>query len=46
MLCSQKLIEGEIPSPMRRVDDPPLVAPLAQVGPQHFVARHPVGAYA
>ncbi|PAU95058.1 ABC transporter ATP-binding protein [Paracoccus salipaludis] len=40
------LIEGEIPSPMRRVDDPPLVAPLAQVGPQHFVARHPVGAYA
>ena len=40
------LIEGEIPSPMRRVDDPPLVAPLAQVGPQHFVARHPVGTYA
>jgi glutathione transport system ATP-binding protein len=40
---NRPLIEGEIPSAMRRVDDPPLVAPLVEVGPRHFVARHPIG---
>ena len=25
---------------LRRLDDPPIVAPLVQVGPDHFVARH------
>ncbi|SNT73748.1 dipeptide ABC transporter ATP-binding protein [Paracoccus seriniphilus] len=40
------LIEGEIPSAMRRVDDPPEVAPLVQVAPGHFVARHAIGSFA
>lgn len=39
------LIEGEIPSAMRRVDDPPLVERLVEVEPQHFVARHTVGTF-
>ena len=39
------LIEGEIPSAMRSVDDPPLVAPLVEVEPQHFVARHAIGTF-
>jgi glutathione transport system ATP-binding protein len=43
---NRPLIEGEIPSPMRSVDDPPVVAPLVQVASQHFVARHPVGTFA
>ncbi|KAF1023908.1 MAG: Glutathione import ATP-binding protein GsiA [Paracidovorax wautersii] len=34
------LIEGEIPSPIRAVGDEPVVQPLVQVGPGHFVARH------
>jgi len=33
----------EIPSPIRAVGDPPQVAPLHEVAPGHFVARHPVG---
>ncbi len=37
------MLEGEIPSPIRRLDDPPLTAPLIEVGPGHFVARHPIG---
>jgi glutathione transport system ATP-binding protein len=28
---------------LRRPDDPPIVAPLVQVGEDHFVARHHVG---
>ena len=36
------LIEGEIPSPIRAVGDDPVVQPLVQVGPGHFVARHPI----
>ncbi|XAH22594.1 dipeptide ABC transporter ATP-binding protein [Xylophilus sp. GW821-FHT01B05] len=36
------LLEGEIPSPIRAIGDEPLVAPLVQVGPDHFVARHAV----
>ena len=34
---------GELPSPIRRIGDNPLVAPLEQVGPDHYVARHAVG---
>ena len=39
----RELLEGEIPSPIRAVGDEPVVRPLEQVGPGHFVARHPVG---
>jgi len=39
----QGLDDSEVPSPLRRLDDPPTVAPLVQVGPGHFVARHHVG---
>jgi peptide/nickel transport system ATP-binding protein/glutathione transport system ATP-binding protein len=34
---------SEIPSPARRLGDEPVVEPLVQVGPGHFVARHRVG---
>ncbi|GAC1336880.1 MAG: dipeptide ABC transporter ATP-binding protein [Acetobacteraceae bacterium] len=37
------LDDGEVPSPVRRRDDPPVVAPLVEVGPGHLVARHRVG---
>ncbi|KKB64877.1 glutathione ABC transporter ATP-binding protein [Robbsia andropogonis] len=36
------LLEGEIPSPIRKVGDEPEVSPLVEVGPGHFVARHTV----
>ena len=36
------LIEGDIPSPIRAVGDEPVLQPLVQVGPGHFVARHPI----
>jgi glutathione transport system ATP-binding protein len=39
------LLEGEVPSPIRAVGDDPLVQPLVEVGPGHFVARHAVGDY-
>jgi len=39
----RELLEGEIPSPIRAVGDEPVVRPLEQVAPGHFVARHPVG---
>jgi glutathione transport system ATP-binding protein len=39
----RELQSDEIPSPIRDVGNPPLVAPLQQVGPGHFVARHSVG---
>ncbi len=39
----RELLEGEIPSPIRAVGDLPVVQPLVQVGPGHFVARHAVG---
>ncbi|MBS0389960.1 MAG: dipeptide ABC transporter ATP-binding protein [Proteobacteria bacterium] len=32
------LLEGEIPSPIRAVGDEPVVPPMLQVGPGHFVA--------
>ncbi|MBN9641977.1 MAG: dipeptide ABC transporter ATP-binding protein [Achromobacter sp.] len=41
----RSLLVDEIPSPMRKLGDDPLVAPLVQVGEGHFVARHPIGVY-
>jgi peptide/nickel transport system ATP-binding protein len=41
----RSLLVDEIPSPVRRVGDEPVVQPLAQVGEGHFVARHPIGVY-
>jgi glutathione transport system ATP-binding protein len=35
--------DSEVPSPIRRLDDPPATAQLVPVGPEHFVARHHVG---
>ncbi|MBV8620331.1 MAG: dipeptide ABC transporter ATP-binding protein [Curvibacter sp.] len=40
---ARQLLSDEIPSPIRALDDPPRVAPLQEVGPGHFVARHSVG---
>jgi glutathione transport system ATP-binding protein len=40
------LLEGEIPSPIRRLGDEPVVRPLVEAVPGHFVARHPIGDYA
>ena len=37
------LLSDEIPSATRRLGDEPFVAPLVAVGPDHFVARHPIG---
>jgi len=39
----RELLTEEIPSPVRKPGDEPLVAPLVQVGPDHFVARHALG---
>ncbi|MFC4276511.1 dipeptide ABC transporter ATP-binding protein [Achromobacter aloeverae] len=41
----RSLLVDEIPSPVRKVGDEPLVAPLVEVGPGHYVARHSVGVY-
>ncbi|WP_019938544.1 dipeptide ABC transporter ATP-binding protein [Bordetella sp. FB-8] len=38
----RQLLSDEIPSPIRAVGDEPVVQPLVQVAPGHFVARHPV----
>ncbi|WP_128255658.1 dipeptide ABC transporter ATP-binding protein [Falsirhodobacter deserti] len=40
---NRPLIEGEIASPVRAPNDPPLVAPLVEVEAGHHVARHPIG---
>ncbi|MDE2335661.1 MAG: ABC transporter ATP-binding protein [Rhodospirillales bacterium] len=40
---ARALDDSEVPSPMRRHDDPPAVAPLVRVGPDHYVARHKIG---
>jgi glutathione transport system ATP-binding protein len=40
---SIELDDSEVPSPLRKLDDPPIVRPLVQVGEGHFVARHRVG---
>ncbi|WP_332777583.1 dipeptide ABC transporter ATP-binding protein [Polaromonas sp.] len=43
---NRQLMEGEIPSPLRAVGDEPVVPPLVEVGPGHFVAQHRIaGAY-
>jgi glutathione transport system ATP-binding protein len=43
---SRQLMSDEIPSPIRAVGDEPVVPPLIEVGPEHFVARHRIaGAY-
>ncbi|SIT32567.1 peptide/nickel transport system ATP-binding protein [Achromobacter sp. MFA1 R4] len=41
----RSLLVDEIPSPVRRVGDDPLVEPLVAVGDGHFVARHAIGVY-
>ena len=41
----RSLLVDEIPSPVRKVGDDPLVQPLVAVGDGHFVARHAVGVY-
>ncbi|MNG89800.1 Glutathione import ATP-binding protein GsiA [compost metagenome] len=38
----QPLLVDEVPSPIRGLHDEPVTAPLVQVGPGHFVARHPI----
>jgi glutathione transport system ATP-binding protein len=40
---ARDLDDSEVPSPLRKPTDPPTVAPLLPVGPDHFVARHKVG---
>jgi len=37
------LVSQETPSATRSLGDEPHIAPLVEVGPGHFVARHPVG---
>jgi glutathione transport system ATP-binding protein len=37
-----RALVDEIPSPIRALGDEPVTAPLVQVGPGHFVARHPI----
>jgi len=39
----RELLSDEIASPVRAIGNSPTVAPLQQVAPGHFVARHPVG---
>jgi len=36
------LLEGDIPSPIRALNDEPRVDPLVEVAPGHYVARHPI----
>jgi ABC-type oligopeptide transport system ATPase subunit len=38
-----ELSSDEVPSPIRAVGDEPVVLPLEQVGPDHYVAKHPIG---
>ena len=42
-LDESALDDSEIPSALRALDDKPVVAPLVEVGPGHYVARHSVG---
>ena len=39
----RQLLTEEIPSPVRMPGDEPLVEPLVNVGPDHYVARHALG---
>lgn len=41
----RELLTGEIPSPIRKLGDDPIVEPLIQLSENHFVARHPIGVY-
>ena len=42
----RELSSDEIPSPIRAAGDEPVVLPLHEVGPGHFVATHRIaGAY-
>jgi glutathione transport system ATP-binding protein len=41
--AQQALSSDELPSSIRGLKDMPVVLPLVQVGPDHFVARHRVG---
>ncbi len=42
----RELSSEEIPSPIRAIGDDPVVLPLEEVGPGHYVARHSIaGAY-
>ncbi|MDE1183438.1 dipeptide ABC transporter ATP-binding protein [Paraburkholderia sp.] len=41
--AKRMLAADEIPSPIRALDDEPVVAPLIAVGPDHFVAQHRIG---
>lgn len=41
----RELAAEDLPSPIRDVGDDPPVEPLHEVGPGHFVARHPIGAF-
>jgi len=43
---ARSLLVDEIPSPVRKVGDEPVIEPLVQVAEGHYVARHPVGVYA
>jgi glutathione transport system ATP-binding protein len=38
-----ELSSDEVPSPIRAVGDEPVVMPLEQVGPDHYVATHRIG---
>ena len=38
-----ELSSDEVPSPIRAVDDEPVVLPLEEVGPGHYVATHRIG---
>src|SRR5690606_776668 len=40
---SRTLLSDEIPSPIRKLNDEPVVEPLVEGGPGHYVARHRVG---
>ncbi|MBK5205000.1 MAG: dipeptide ABC transporter ATP-binding protein [Polaromonas sp.] len=43
---SRQLMSDEIPSPIRAIGDEPVVPPLVEVSPGHFVAKHRIaGAY-
>jgi glutathione transport system ATP-binding protein len=41
--ATRMLAADDIPSPIRALDDEPVVAPLVAVGTDHFVAQHRVG---
>ena len=41
----RSLLVDEIPSTVRALGDEPVVQPLVEVGPGHYVARHAVGKY-